>query len=176
VTELPRNVGAITMFIEDVQRSKKFYETVFDVAPIYEDENAVAFSFDNTVINLLRTPAAHELIEPALVGRQEGGSRFQLTIGVDDCDSVCAELASRGDADQRPDGSRVGPADGGVRGSGRAHLGSRGEHPGRRRERPLAFRLRDVSTQIQLSRFGGSTSFDSLALVSSHKHSEDEEG
>jgi catechol 2,3-dioxygenase-like lactoylglutathione lyase family enzyme len=96
MTEIPKNVGAITMFIEDVQRSKKFYETVFDVAPIYEDENAVAFSFDNTVINLLRTPAAHELIEPAVVGRQEGGSRFQLTIGVDDCDSVCAELASRG--------------------------------------------------------------------------------
>ena len=34
--------------------------------------------------------------ESALVGRQESGARFQLTIGVDDCDSTCAELASRG--------------------------------------------------------------------------------
>ena len=64
MTDIPRDLGAITMFIEDVQRSKSFYESVFDTQPIYEDENAVAFKFDNTVINLLREPAANELIGP----------------------------------------------------------------------------------------------------------------
>ena len=96
MTDIPRDVGAITMFIEDVQRSKRFYEAVFDTQPIYEDENAVAFQFDHIVVNLLREPAAHELIEPALVGSPEAGSRFQLTIGVDDCDTTVAELTSRG--------------------------------------------------------------------------------
>jgi catechol 2,3-dioxygenase-like lactoylglutathione lyase family enzyme len=90
------SVGAITMFVEDRARAKDFYEKVFDLAPIYEDENAVAFRFENMVVNLLETPAAHELIEPARVADRDGGSRFQLTIWVDDTDAVCAELAKRG--------------------------------------------------------------------------------
>jgi uncharacterized glyoxalase superfamily protein PhnB len=36
------------------------------------------------------------LIAPAGVGSREGGSRFQLTIWVDDTDAVCEELAKRG--------------------------------------------------------------------------------
>src|SRR6266540_4084074 len=69
---------------------------VFQLSPIYEDENAVAFEFENMIVNLLETPAAHDLITPAAVGGREAGSRFQLTIWVDDADAVCAELATRG--------------------------------------------------------------------------------
>ena len=90
------NVGAITMFVGDTQRSKSFYERVFGLSPIYEDENAVAFPFENMVVNLLKTSAAPELIEPATVAGPDAGSRFQLTIGVDDTDAVCDELAARG--------------------------------------------------------------------------------
>jgi catechol 2,3-dioxygenase-like lactoylglutathione lyase family enzyme len=90
------SVGAITMFVEDTQRSRAFYERVFGLSPIYEDENAVAFRFENMVVNLLKTPAAHELIEPATVAGPDAGSRFQLTVGVDDTDAVCEELAARG--------------------------------------------------------------------------------
>jgi catechol 2,3-dioxygenase-like lactoylglutathione lyase family enzyme len=90
------NVGAITMFVEDPERSKSFYERVWDLSPIYEDENAVAFGFENLIVNLLKTPAAHELIEPAAVGAPDAGARFQLTVGVDDTDAACEELATRG--------------------------------------------------------------------------------
>ena len=48
------------------------------------------------IVNLLVTGAAHELIEPAAVAGSEAGSRFQLTIWVDDADAVAAELATRG--------------------------------------------------------------------------------
>jgi lactoylglutathione lyase len=91
-----KNVGAITMFIEDVQRSKSFYERVFDAQAIYEDDNAVAFQFENMIVNLLKTDAAPELIEPATVGGRDAGSRFQLTMGVDDVDAACSELAAKG--------------------------------------------------------------------------------
>jgi catechol 2,3-dioxygenase-like lactoylglutathione lyase family enzyme len=91
-----KSVGAITMFIEDPQRSKAFYEKVFGVQAIYEDESAVAFQFENMIVNLLKVDAAHELIEPATVGGGDAGSRFQLTIGVDDVDAVCSELAANG--------------------------------------------------------------------------------
>jgi catechol 2,3-dioxygenase-like lactoylglutathione lyase family enzyme len=91
-----KKVGAITLFVEDPKRSKAFYEKVFDLSPVYEDEDATAFAFENTIVNLLRAPAAHELIAPAVVAGGEGGSRLQLTIFVDDADAACAELATRG--------------------------------------------------------------------------------
>jgi lactoylglutathione lyase len=96
LSESLKNVGAITMFIEDVQRSKSFYEQVFDAEAVYEDESAVAFHFENMTVNLLKTDAAPELIEPATVGERDAGSRFQLTIGVDDVDAACSELAAKG--------------------------------------------------------------------------------
>jgi lactoylglutathione lyase len=91
-----KSVGAITLFVEDPQRSKSFYEDVFGVPVIYEDEDAATFKFENTIVNLLRTPAAHELIAPGVVASREAGSRFQLTIWVDDADAACADLATRG--------------------------------------------------------------------------------
>ena len=90
------SVGAITLFIEDRQRAKSFYEKAFDVEPVYEDENAIAFQFENMVVNLLVTREAHGLIGPAVVAEQEAGARFQLTIWVDDTNAVCEELARRG--------------------------------------------------------------------------------
>jgi lactoylglutathione lyase len=91
-----KSVGAITLFVEDPRRSQSFYEEVFDVSPIYEDEDAAAFGFENTIVNLLRDSAARELIDPGAVGGREAGSRFQLTVWVDDADAVSAELATRG--------------------------------------------------------------------------------
>ncbi len=90
------SVGAITLFVEDPQRSKSFYQAVFEVSAIYEDSDAVAFSFENTIVNLLTLPAARELIDPGAVAGREAGSRFQLTIWVDDADAVCADLATHG--------------------------------------------------------------------------------
>jgi catechol 2,3-dioxygenase-like lactoylglutathione lyase family enzyme len=88
------SVGAITMFVEDAQRAKGFYQEAFDLSPIFEDENSVVFKLDNTILNLLAAREAHELIAPAVVA--DAGSRFQLTIWVDDADAACATLATRG--------------------------------------------------------------------------------
>jgi len=96
VSELPKSVGAITLFVEDVRRSQAFYEKTFDLPPLLEDGDAAAFKFENTIVNLLQVRAAYELIDPAPVAAREAGSRFQLTIWVEDADAVCAELASRG--------------------------------------------------------------------------------
>jgi catechol 2,3-dioxygenase-like lactoylglutathione lyase family enzyme len=96
VSESLKSVGALTMFVDDPKQSKEFYERVFGVPVVHEDANAVAFKFDNLIVNLLETPAAHELIEPEPVASRAAGARFQLTVWVDDTDSVCEELASRG--------------------------------------------------------------------------------
>ena len=91
-----KSVGAITLFVEDRQRSKSFYQRVFDLPVIYEDENSAVFRFENLIVNLLETPAARGLIDPAAVATRDAGSRFQFSIWVDDADAVCAELATRG--------------------------------------------------------------------------------
>jgi len=96
MTESPKSVDAITMFVEDLELSKLFYQKVFGLPVFFEDENSAVFKFANTLINLLEVRAAHDLIEPGLVAGREAGSRFQLTIPVDDVDAMCAELKARG--------------------------------------------------------------------------------
>ena len=96
VSESLKNVGAITLFVEDPQRSKEFYERVFEAPVLFEDEHSAAFRFENTIINLLARPAANELIDPAPVGGADAGSRFQFTIGVEDANSTVAQLRERG--------------------------------------------------------------------------------
>jgi catechol 2,3-dioxygenase-like lactoylglutathione lyase family enzyme len=91
-----RNIDVITLFVEDLERSKLFYQNVFGLAVVFEDKNSAVFNFGNMSINLLKTPAAHELINPGTVASQESGSRFQFTIHVDDVDEVCTELTARG--------------------------------------------------------------------------------
>jgi lactoylglutathione lyase len=90
------NVDVITLFVEDLQRSKSFYQEVFGLPVAFEDEDSAVFKFENMAINLLKVTAAAGLIEPAAVASRQAGSRFQFTIGVDDVDAVCAQLAGRG--------------------------------------------------------------------------------
>jgi catechol 2,3-dioxygenase-like lactoylglutathione lyase family enzyme len=92
----PKNIYAITLFVGELERSKLFYQEVFGLPVLFEDENSAVFKFENTLINLLRIPAARSLIAPGVVGRPVAGSRFQLTIPVDDVDAACAELRARG--------------------------------------------------------------------------------
>jgi catechol 2,3-dioxygenase-like lactoylglutathione lyase family enzyme len=90
------SIDAITLFTEDLKGSKAFYADVFGLPMVYEDANSAVFRFDNTVINLLAIPAAHELIEPGKVADPTAGALMQFTIGVDDVDAVCTELARAG--------------------------------------------------------------------------------
>jgi lactoylglutathione lyase len=91
-----KSVECITLFVDDLQLSKAFYQNVFDLVVVYEDDNSAVFNFENLSINLLVSSAAHELIEPATVADLESGARFQFTIPVDDVDATCDELAELG--------------------------------------------------------------------------------
>jgi lactoylglutathione lyase len=70
--ESMRKVGAITLFVDDPQRSKEYYERVFGATTIYEDEDAAAFGFENMVVNTLRRREADELIAPAAFADPDG--------------------------------------------------------------------------------------------------------
>ncbi|CAI8762258.1 VOC family protein [Brevibacillus sp. IT-7CA2] len=91
-----RNVDVITLFVEDFQKVKAFYQEVFGFQAVYEDEVSSVFNFGNMSVNLLDISESHELMKPGTVATRESGFRFLLTIWVDDVDEVCEELKKRG--------------------------------------------------------------------------------
>lgn len=92
----PGGIGAITLFVEHLEVTREFYREVLGLPIVFEDGDSAVFKFAGTLVNLLRTGAAQELIEPATVARPEAGARFVFTLEVDDVDAWCAELARRG--------------------------------------------------------------------------------
>jgi catechol 2,3-dioxygenase-like lactoylglutathione lyase family enzyme len=92
----PGGIKAITLFVEDLAVAKRFYQEVFGLPIVFEDANSAVFGFGSTLVNLLKTEAAVQLVEPALVGNPEAGVRSQFTVEVDDVDAMCAELTARG--------------------------------------------------------------------------------
>ena len=92
----PGKIGAITLFVEDLPTTKRFYQEVFGLPVHFEDDVSAVFDFGGTLVNLLQATEAPELIEPAVVASPDAGSRFQFTLNVDDVDAVCAELTARG--------------------------------------------------------------------------------
>jgi catechol 2,3-dioxygenase-like lactoylglutathione lyase family enzyme len=92
----PQGIFAITLFVEDLEATKQFYQTVFGLPVAFEDPNSAVFNYGNTLINLLKITEAPELIEPATVASLEAGSRMVFTIQVEDVDAMCTELIAHG--------------------------------------------------------------------------------
>ena len=92
----PAGIATITLFVEDLEASKRFYRRAFGLPVVFEDPDSAVFRFGDTLVNVLKVSAAPELIEPARVAAPDAGSRAVFTIHVDDVDSVCAELQANG--------------------------------------------------------------------------------
>lgn len=95
MTDWPGGLTAITLFAEDLPATKQFYLDVFGLPVVFADDSSAVFRFGGTLINLLASSAAPELIEPAKVGDRDG-QRFVFTLEVDDVDATCRQLEERG--------------------------------------------------------------------------------
>lgn len=92
----PTGIGAVTLFVEDIGAARQFYQAAFDLPVHFEDDVSVVFELGGTLVNLLASTEAGELIAPEPVAGPGSGSRVQLTIHVEDVDAACAELERRG--------------------------------------------------------------------------------
>ena len=92
----PGAIAAITLFVEDLEATKRFYREVFELPVTFEDDSSAVFRFGETLVNLLKASEALELVEPATVAARDAGVRFQLTLDVDDVDAMCTALKERG--------------------------------------------------------------------------------
>ena len=96
VVDWPKAIGAITLFVEELDTTKRFYQTTFELPVVFEDANSAVFKIGGTLINLLKIECANELVEPARVAQRDAGSRQVFSIEVDDVDAMCARLTARG--------------------------------------------------------------------------------
>jgi lactoylglutathione lyase len=92
----PGGISALTLFVEDLEVAKEFYDRAFGLPVYYQDDDSAVYNFGNTLINLLKIEEAPGLIGPATVASKDAGARIQLTIEVDDVDATTTVLQSRG--------------------------------------------------------------------------------
>jgi catechol 2,3-dioxygenase-like lactoylglutathione lyase family enzyme len=90
------NISAMSLFVDDLQATKKFYQDIFGVEVKFEDSTSAAIKFDHLFINLLVADKAGEIVGAGNVGDRRDGQRFQLSIWVDDVDAIHAELVKKG--------------------------------------------------------------------------------
>jgi catechol 2,3-dioxygenase-like lactoylglutathione lyase family enzyme len=95
MSDWQKSIGAITLFVEDAARSSSFYQNVFALKPMLEEETDVMFRLENTMLFLTESSQADRMIAPAVVGAPGNGPRHVFAIIVDDVDAVCAELARK---------------------------------------------------------------------------------
>jgi lactoylglutathione lyase len=91
-----KRVFAVTLFVDDLAISKRFYRDVFEMPVANEDESSCAFRFPGIVVNLVAAASASQLIEPAPVGESGTPARTMLTLEVRDVDATCERLRARG--------------------------------------------------------------------------------
>ena len=75
----PGGISAITLFVEDLTSAKEFYQAIFGLPVHFEDEVSAVFISGETMINLLDTKAAPELINPGNVAAPDAGHPFVFT-------------------------------------------------------------------------------------------------
>jgi len=82
--------------VQDLESGREFYQRAFGLPVFHEDDSSTVFRFGDTLVNLLQEGEAPGLVAPAAMAPADSGVRFQLTVGVDDVDAVCAVLTARG--------------------------------------------------------------------------------
>jgi catechol 2,3-dioxygenase-like lactoylglutathione lyase family enzyme len=90
------DVEIVTLFVEDLRRSRTFYVDALGLETAYEDDASVVVRLGNVLVNLLVASEAPTLVQPLVVGHREQGTRMMLTFRVDDADASCEELRRRG--------------------------------------------------------------------------------
>jgi len=93
---VPAKIAAISLFVESIERSRIWYQTVFACTVDFEDDVSCVLKFENVLINLLLKSAAIDLIAPATVATPVNETHAQFSIWFDNVDQTIAELASKG--------------------------------------------------------------------------------
>ena len=89
-------LGALTLFVEDLDEVRAFYRDVLRARPVHEDDVSTVFDLSGTLLNVLAVGAATDVVAPAQPAPVGTTPRMLLSLWVDDVDAVCTELRERG--------------------------------------------------------------------------------
>jgi catechol 2,3-dioxygenase-like lactoylglutathione lyase family enzyme len=89
-----KRIGAMTLFVPDLDRARQFYQDVFGLDAQPMDDDTIVLRFEGTYLFLHTAAAAQEPLPEVLAEARKGAGQFAIIVG--DVDAVCAELAGRG--------------------------------------------------------------------------------
>ena len=90
------DVGAIVLFVADLQRSKAFYHEVLGLDVEFEDGNAVGFKIEGLVFHVLQVDRARVQLQGEPTATPGAGATAFLTHFTYDVDALHANLVERG--------------------------------------------------------------------------------
>ena len=91
-----RDVGAIILFVEDLQRSKAFYGEVLGLGVQFEDDDSVGFEIEKLAFIVLQVDRARVQLQGEPTATPGAGATAFLTSFTDDVDALHANLVERG--------------------------------------------------------------------------------
>ena len=91
-----KDVGAIILFVEDVQRSKVFYHEVLGLDVEFEDDESVGFKIEGLAFIVLQVDRARVQLQGERTATPSAGATAFLTTFTDDVDTLHANLVERG--------------------------------------------------------------------------------
>jgi catechol 2,3-dioxygenase-like lactoylglutathione lyase family enzyme len=89
-----RQIGAMTLYVQNLDSTKAFYQQAFGLQPQFEEAGTAAFRFKDLFVFLQQADELPAQASAVLAKGSDGVGQFAII--VDDVDSVCAELQSRG--------------------------------------------------------------------------------
>jgi catechol 2,3-dioxygenase-like lactoylglutathione lyase family enzyme len=95
VADWEKEIGAMTLLVADLSRSKQFYQDAFGLSAQHEDADSVMFRFKDMYVFLRKAPVTDGPPADFAFELAKGGAG-QFAIIVGDVDAVSAELAGRG--------------------------------------------------------------------------------
>lgn len=91
-----KDVGAVILFVQDLQRSKAFYHDVLGLGVDFEDADSVGFNIEGMAFIVLQVDRAHVQLQGEPTATPRSGATAFLTTFTDDVDAVHADLVERG--------------------------------------------------------------------------------
>lgn len=94
MTDWEKQIGAMTLYVPDLDRARQFYQDVFGLQAQATDDDTVMVRFTDMYVFLHQAAAAQEPLPEILDEAHKGVGQFAII--VNDVNAVCSELAGRG--------------------------------------------------------------------------------
>lgn len=91
-----KDVGAIILFVEDLQRSKVFYHEVLGLNVEFEDGESAGFKIEGLAFIVLQVDRARVQLQGEATATPSAGATGFLTTFTGDVDALHANLVERG--------------------------------------------------------------------------------